>query len=281
MAVGTLSLTIPTVAFASEGSGSGGLLALTIPTVSVAIAGGGGLFGSLTLTIPVSSIRLWGAGERLTFAIPTAGIIITGTHGGKLVCEIPTVQFRGHGSILPHGALSILLPTISAFLSGGRIPSTYRVASLNIRNFANTEYEGFNFNSLAEHQGLFWGADANGIYLLGGTSDDDEAIDMEISPGWIDCMVNTERGIVQVFPRLAWLTHGSGGELVLEVEMDERITGIYKILNVRESIYESGIPLGRGLRGRFMKLTIRNLRGADPRLQSVRIVGEGSHRRRR
>lgn len=148
--------------------------------------------------------------------------------------------------------------------------------ALNATNFAVTEYTDFGFNSFAVLDGKYYGANENGIYLLGGNTQDGKPIQSEIKSGSIDMGIKMKQ-----IPRQAWITGRNAGSLIFTVEDEEGIVHEYDIKDIATDLHEMRVKFGRGIKGRFFKFGLKNKAGMDFDIDSIRVIAEVIANKRR
>lgn len=160
------------------------------------------------------------------------------------------------------------------------VPITFirRAIVMHLFSHAVSHYVNFNFNSLAHFNGLFLGANEEGIFPLGGDNDLGVEIQAYIRSGVHDL---ADDGIVKL-PKEAWMAYRSNGQMELGIEVDEDKNPYRYVFDKSATkITEARKPLAKGVTQRFYTFMIKNKEGSNFDLQSLRILGDKISRKRR
>ena len=136
---------------------------------------------------------------------------------------------------------------------------------VNTMNNSLTKYENFNFNSYAKLNGVFFGAQSDGVYELGADDDNGTPIDMEIIFPKNDLGSEMLKSIPDIY-----LGAHTDGNLVLMIT-DDTGKSYYYTMNAQTSgsIRTNRVIVGRGLRSRFFEFTLTNVDGDDLQFDSI------------
>jgi hypothetical protein len=147
---------------------------------------------------------------------------------------------------------------------------------MNISNQAISTYSGYNFNSIADFNGVLLGATPTGIHVLGGTDDNGTDIDADIKTGSMDF-----GDTVIKYLRDMWATFRATGILKFTISINEdATTEVEKSTTLTgTTIVEERIKVPRGLRGRFFTVEIENVDGADFDIDSLSMLVEAIRRK--
>lgn len=170
------------------------------------------------------------------------------------------------------GNFDIILPVLLGTFHGDVIPITFNRKAIVMHLFSHavSEYKNYNFNSLAHFNGVFLGANEQGLFPLGGDDDLGIPIQSLIRTGVMDFVIKSIRNL----PKEAWLAYRSAGEMAFGVEEDEH-NNYEAILDEQAiGIAEVRAKLGKGYKGRFYRFTFKNLSGSDFDLESIRVLGQ-------
>ena len=215
---------------------------------------------------------------RMSFSLPVsnghgyAGIV----GNGRMIFPLPVLSGKAFVEIFGTGGMDFPLPQM---IGAGRIiPLTilYKGLAMNASHFAVTEYKDFPFNSFAYFNGVYLGANSQGIFALGGNSDNGKKIDslVELPP------VDFGAGFIKR-ARDAWLTYRADGQLVLVLRLDEHETWESALQLPQGRSHEERIKIARGIKNRFIGFGIRNEMGCDFDIESLRVLVEPVQRRTR
>lgn len=237
----------------------------------------GTVFTGRTISIPKISvdglISPWGWGGSVDFKVPVVlGSLLPGV-AFTCAVDIPTWQFDGTTYVSPvlTGTISIPVWQVDGRLANPLRLILYKTKAVNISNGAVTEYHNFQFNSYAYFNGVYLGANSNGIYRLDGDTDAGTKIEARILTGPQDFGIN-----ILHKPTDVWLTYRADGELLVLVEMDEEGT-IYEIElpTSKRGLHEMRTrQFPRGFDGRFYAFGLRNTSGCDFDVSTLRVIGE-------
>jgi concanavalin A-like lectin/glucanase superfamily protein len=261
---------------------------LTLPPFSVAATGYSDTDASAAIRLP--QFRLTATGivgttgnlRPLQFRFALAATGISGSNGNASI-TLPSLTLGANAQTSSDGAAQIILPMF--YLAGMSLaPVTslpiIAAAPLNalvLETSATrlTTYSHFAFNSLAEFNGVALGANADGIYQLGGDADD---ID--------DIVATAEFGVsdfrTAYLKRLpdAYVGYRAGGELTLTVRIDEDNEYHYTLLPRKAvGLHPARVKLGRGAKGRYFQLALQNRAGADFELDQLALTADALSRK--
>lgn len=175
-------------------------------------------------------------------------------------------------------------PSISPSVSPSPSPSAgptepVSIVVMNTDNYAITEYTNYSFNSFCEFEkDTYYAANSDGIYKLGGPNDDyndDDTtnIDIEIKKEKIDLGVFQEKRVSEVYLNLE-----SDGDLSLEIFADSK-SQKYMLSNGFPNLHTLQFIPGKGLKGKFIDFSIKNLRGSDLKLNEIEMLIDILNRR--
>lgn len=266
--------TIPLFVF----EGYGGLVAdFVLPILSIT---GTGIyserFGIFQVPLPViSATGLTGALGNGSFVIPK--FILSGIYGprGTGIFVIPILDIRSS----PYAIFQLPVLDISGLGTLVPISRIYQGVVMNILNKAISIYANFDFNSLAYFDGKYFGANENGLYLLGGNNDNGIQIQSKIKTG----PLNFGNDFIK-YIRDIWLTYRSDGHLavVLLVDEDENNPSGDLITTLASNgVHEERITGPKGMRGRYYTIELKNKSGSDFDLDSINFLVEAIRRKKR
>ena len=161
------------------------------------------------------------------------------------------------------GALTGLNEVFALAITGGKPGGT-------------TQYEGFEFNSFAKIGGRYFGASAEGLFLLEGDSDAGVPIAASFGFGQLDF------GSPQLKTINYCYLGAAAGALALKV--DALLNGApasfsYPARGHGQSMRELRFDLGRALRSTYITPTFSNVNGSSFEVDSVRFLINESARR--
>jgi hypothetical protein len=253
---------------------------LVVPmcTLDASVVGGG--YSTASLTVPMPDISAYtGATAINTAPVPTISASVVGNIYANLTVPFPTID--AHAILTPSISADLTAPMcyIHAHMGETLVTITYYGIVVNTRNYAASEYSGWDFNSFACLNGEYLGANGTGIYTLTGEHDGATDIDSNIKFGTLDLYegtVNMPRG--KKYPRQLWITHRSDGQLEVEIEGDEEENELFSDRTeiTSEDMHEERIKISKGLRPRFFTLNLKNKDGSDFDLDNVSLIVDRS-----
>ena len=144
---------------------------------------------------------------------------------------------------------SLMRPSVGAFQQSGEALTVW---ALNMDVNGATRYEGYDFNSFAEIDGLYYGAKYDGLYLLEGPDDNGTDIAASVNFGNLNFGTIARKALPYLYCGVA-----SNGKLVLKVEADGQ-TYYYDVRDNTELLKAHRFELGKGLRASYYDTTIMN-----------------------
>ena len=224
-----------------------------------------GLFNSLSgfsgnITIPLWRVK--GYSET------------TVNFSGDITIPLFMVDGTFHAVPVWSGDVTIPLWRVSGTFVETPLMYNYRGIAMNVFNFAVSEYTDWSFNSFALHNGIYIAANSDGLFKLGGDTDNGQRIISMVRSGTRDTWNNFIRRV-----RGAWLSYRkSDGELMLWLTDDSgNLLGEFPFETVSGTsgkLHEKLARVGRGLKDRFISFGFKNVSGSDFDVESLRIVGE-------
>jgi hypothetical protein len=264
---GQLDEELPNLVVTSRGVREGDNYAdLTLPSFVVAATGLQEGLGQGACQISLVTIQAEGiAGEvgssDLTFPVFT----ITSIGGGS---------YSGTASIiLPAFILEAALETnLAASLTAEAVDIS--VYTMNLSNFGVSTFTNYPFNSYCLFKGSYLGAKSDGIYLLSGEKDVSTDIEVEMLKEAIGQEVSNKKNIPVIFADLE-----TDGQYDLRVQSEDQEMA-YPGIPYHDGLRLQKIKVGRGLRGRYFGIQIKNRDGGKMRLNSLEIPVEISSTRK-
>jgi hypothetical protein len=212
----------------------------------------------------------------------TSGTVMSGSVTAPAATVISTLAF---GQILT-GKLVAPMQTLGAGVPGaGEEPSPAQIINETVEAFTtwlhNTEgggttnYTNFPFHSLVAFNGSYYGVSDEGIFELGGDTDDGEPIDAFMEFGVSDLDSDSMQRLGQVVFDMR-----ASGMLKLHVTIDgEDETIEYEVSPVKPGLHAVPVPTGRGLRSRNWQFAISNVEGADFDIAAIDFGNKRLNRR--
>lgn len=296
----TASLTIPMLVL-DAGTGGYALLEVPAPTLTATLLTGGTGVGNATL--PAITLEASGTTENilaaaLTIPTPTLSASLTTAGLGSLSLTIPMRTLTAAGLTGELATADLTIPVIVLVAEGypegtatasltaptwqltatawATITEAYRAWALNTRKEALTEYDSFEFNSLAVFKGRVLAAGTSGIVELADQDDDDgTAIAARIVTGQSDF----DTSYVKRVPRV-YVGGTTNGPLEVRTITTQDGARVYILpYNGNPDQQQRRVPVGRGPRSRFWQYEVRNREGADFTLDDLQVYPERTGRR--
>ena len=285
----TMDISLPELQFSLYG---GGYLDFSVPKLLFSMHGSTDFIGRLNINLPSLLVSLSALQEvkgNLAFSLPSLQFGATGiiSEVSQLNIVLPKLSLNAHGVSGLTGQLNIVLPAMdfvgTAYWSGTNtldivlpalqftahvISDDFLILVLNTKNFALTEYDNYDYNSLFNYNGKLFGAKADGIYELTGDTDDGDIIDWEFKTGKLDL----EDGLLRK-ARHVWLSYKPSGDLILSVDDGENEYE-YAVESCKQIDNAVRIKLGKGIRNRYIQLGLRNVANEKITLDRMRLFAE-------
>jgi hypothetical protein len=272
------------------GSGTG---LLKLPALQITGSGIAGVIGTGTLSfysaVTGSGVTsLLGTGTIKLPALQISGNVITGLHGtGTLKLPVLTVTGNGIKGILGTGSLSLIinlsgtgyhgaigtgilkLPPL--VISGTAFISTDedigKAIVITVKNLARTEYTNFQFNSLADFNGVYLGAKADGIYELTGDTDNTTNIDSVIKTGISDYGVSTLKNVPDVYFGIS-----TEEDMIIRAVLDGLAFSSQQVLSKNgDGIKTRRLKMPLGIKSRYWGIEVSNTQGEDFELDIIEM----------
>jgi len=168
-----------------------------------------------------------------------------------------TYDFETYQQIVKHFGLAYDLLANEAFYTW----------VMNLENAAVSKYENFNFNSISPN----YACGADGIYLLGGTSDNGTAINGFAETGKLDFKTSQLKRALDVYAAK------DGGKVTVNVKADD--TDIPYTLRATDKLETVKANLARGVKDRVFQFKISNVEGSQASVSDVEVNLESLSRK--
>lgn len=195
--------------------------------------------------------------------------------GRSLVFRIVTTEHVNvHESellrMILHGTLSDGIQLSAAYVSPG---GTFTTWAVNTRTGYTTEYTNWQFNSFAQINGKYIGANATGLYELNGESDSGINIVADIKSGLMQLggsnFTSFKAAYLGVRGSSTTLVDGAAGQFFLKLKTGDGRFFTYEI-NARD-MKTTKVNLGKGLRARYFSYQLTST-GQDFDLDSIEFL---------
>lgn len=138
--------------------------------------------------------------------------------------------------------------------------------AVNLQTSGSTQYENYGFNSFAEFNGRYYGAKADGLYLLEGDTDAGDLIRARIAFGKLDFGTTEKVTVEQCYVGMS-----GNGNLFLKV-IANGVPYIYSTRSFSDTLQQQRVTTGKGLRTSYVELELYNEDGADFELDTVKFI---------
>jgi hypothetical protein len=129
---------------------------------------------------------------------------------------------------------------------------------------ATTQYTNYDFNSMVNFNGRQLAASENGIFELGGASDDGLNID-----AWFEPVVSDIGTMHPKRMRYFYIEMKAGGDLVAQIGVDGGASQNFQLAGSGMVPRRYRVAIPRSLNGCYWKYQIRNVNGADFSVDSL------------
>lgn len=256
----------------------------SLPSMTGVLGGNISHFAIVTLqTAPMVGMLGGGfMGALASVRLPTGPS--TGILGGAITqfaeTTLKTTAMRGilGGSITPQAKVVLQTVPMPLMLGGdlGALSRLLEVFAMNLQGAGTTQYRNYPFNSVAKIGGRYYGASADGLFLLEGDDDNGEPIEAVFGLGQLDF------GNAQVKNVPYCYLGAAAGAMRLEI--DALIKGqpasfTYPAREHGASMRGLRFDLGKGMRSSYVVPTFYNSNGEPFEVDSVRFLVADSARR--
>ena len=138
---------------------------------------------------------------------------------------------------------------------------------VNYESNAFSRYNNFNFNSFAELNQEYYGANESGIFKLGGIKDNELEIISKIVTGKIDV---SGMGALS-YVRDIIIYHTSDGTLRLNIKANDGKVENYRLLNPTDELVSSRILLSKGRKAVYWQFELTNDEQTDFTIEEMKI----------
>jgi len=140
---------------------------------------------------------------------------------------------------------------------------------------ALSQYDNFPFNSFARLGNVYLGASDEGVFAIGGDTDDGAIIAAAARVGISDFGTSLLKRVDR-----AYIGYRTDGNLIMRVITDEVNQRDYLVeASGASGLHGNHVRIGRGLRARYWQFEILNQNGADFELNMIELKPTRLHRR--
>ena len=146
---------------------------------------------------------------------------------------------------------------------------------LNTESTGITNYQNYDFRSLAEFNGVLYGVNSFGVYALTGSSDAGRQIDAVYKTGFWDFRTEFKKRISDIY-----IGYTSDGVMECDVETQSELFTYEMPERAADAPLNNRIKPGKGLSSRYWRFTLRNTDGADFQIFDIAAdVAKSTNRR--
>lgn len=138
---------------------------------------------------------------------------------------------------------------------------------VNARTGAHSDYQNWNFNSMAKIGEKYYGMKADGIYLMEGDTDAGTDIDWVIKTG----LTKLGSSRIKKVPR-AFIGIRSDGCILLKIATDQQRERWYKLDNLEDFLTSRQVKLGRGVKGLYWKFALESINGSSLEYDKIDLL---------
>lgn len=246
---------------------------VTLPPLTVSSQLDSAVLITTTGELPalISSARMEISGEILSAAtLPALQIESTASSGNVANVSIllPVLSSTG---ILAENGVATLTQTLPSLFSNAQLhngaTAAFNPYVMNTENYTVAQYDNYNFHSVFERAGKYYGVNTVGIYELAGANDNGTAIAASFKLGFSDMKKAGMKRIPYVY-----LGYTSDGDVSIDVSIDGEPA--VRQYTVGQISHTSGIKRGRakiarGLKSRYWQFGVSNVAGADFEIEEL------------
>jgi hypothetical protein len=252
-------------------SGSRATSAQALPIMQAQSAAGA-VWAQSAVTLPIIQIEAAAYTDRAgtSIAVITVpigdGIGLSGSIAASEI-ELPIITAQSLASFAAGGVSILTLPAwlFNSVATGGQpVPGANEAAAqgqgfaLDTVGNALTEYAGVNFNSYAWMGNVLLAANEDGLFVIGGATDNSVAIDASMA-----FPINPSDAQLRRLSKLV-VGYRNDGDLRLTVSADGGENYEYVLEETgRDECHPNRVRIGKGIKGKYWTMTIENIGGAD------------------
>ena len=279
-----LDVTLPVMqASMSATVGIVGTLDVQLPQIVLRFTGEGTYSATLAAraTLPLAAftaLRGASASVTMTLPLPKAAMVAEFVTEADIALVFPLVTsaFSGYTQASVTFAMTTAVP-VAAFIADSQYVFD-RTLVMNTVSHAVSEYASYAFNSFCEFNGAYYAADSNGVFLLDTGDVDDGSVEIpaNLTTGDLDFENEFQKRIPDIY-----LALHAAGDMTVSVSMDEQTTYQYTLTTHGVSrLKQRRVKIGKGIKGKYCRVGVANVSGADFDLDTLNITATQSKIRR-
>lgn len=276
----------------------------TIPLAQASMSAVAGTTATLTVQAPQLVVRITGEGVySATFAaltpLPIAGFVALRGASATVTMKLPLPKVEVTAEMTSEATVAMLMPVVtSAFAGYTQASATFAMVLsemeaaldadsqfvfnqtlvVNANTHAASEYANYAFNSFCDFNGAYYAADSSGVYALdtGGVDDGSAEIPANITTGDLDFANEFQKRVPDIYAALR-----ADGDMTVSVSMDEQTTYQYTLTTHGVTrLKQRRVKIGKGVKGKYCRVGVANVSGADFDLDTLNITATLSKNRR-
>ena len=162
---------------------------------------------------------------------------------------------------------ALIQDTFQLFLWSGTDQMAYTGFVMNPKVGGLTEYQNYNFNSIAKIGSAYYGASSTGLYLLEGTDDAGTDIDVRIKFGAFDPGAGKKSRVEH-----AYIGVRSDGKMIFKTFADDGKERWYETQALHNDLSTQRAKLGRGVKSRYWQYELVNRDGESIELEQFEFL---------
>ncbi len=288
--LGAVALNTPAVRVAAS---SPNMVAVSAPAVQVTVSGTTGIAGGVNLlgvtpalgvsgNVPyvanaslavIPQVRVSGSTGQscaVTLGLRALALATAGHTGvvGSVAMSLPVYRIDATGYEDHIGSVVLTIPMLVMQQTGRQAEgTTYSVVAMHTESSALSTYSNFKFNSFAQFNGVYLGANDAGVFALTGATDDGAAIAASARLGVTDFSTSHQKRVDRCY-----VGYRTDGSMVLRVTTDEQKVRDYLLAATgKTGIHGNHVRIGKGLAARYWQFEIMNKDGADFELDMLEL----------
>jgi hypothetical protein len=155
-----------------------------------------------------------------------------------------------------------------------QVGSNFITIVLNTDNFAVTEYNNYNFDSIAELGGKYYAVGPSGLVRLDGSTDTGSKIHGTVRFAQIDLHKRVVSRIVD-----AYLSGKISGKVAVKIIQESQGDFLYTIEDVIGRLKAYRVKAPKNMRDRFASYEITNLDGSDISIEELSVISTAQPQR--
>jgi DNA-binding beta-propeller fold protein YncE len=148
-----------------------------------------------------------------------------------------------------------------------QVGSNFVTIVLNTDNFAVTEYNNYNFDSIAELEGKYYAVGPNGLVRLDGSNDNGTKIQGTVRFAQIDLHKRVVSRLVD-----AYLSGHVSGKVAVRIIQESQGDYLYMIEDVIGKLKAYRVKAPKNMRDRYVSYEISNVDGAEIEIEELSVI---------